>query len=184
MQDGSLFSVSGQGVLVSGGSRGIGRELAQAFAARGARVFISGRDPDTLAATAEEISIGEHAVRWVTCDVSSVEAIRSAVGQVLEELGQLDTLLNVAGVNIRQPADRFTPEQFDFVMDINLRGAFLMAQAVGKHLCQRGQGSIVNIDSLNSAGPLKSVTPYAMSKCGLNGMTRCWPWSGDLPVSA
>ena len=97
---------------------------------------------------------------------------RTAVVQIVATHGRIDTLLNVAGVNIRQPSEAFTPEQFDFVLNINLRGAFFMAQEVGKQMLRQGSGSIVNIDSLNSDAPLKYVTPYAMSKCGLNGMTR------------
>ncbi len=172
MQPDSLFSVENQVVLVSGGSRGIGLALAQGFAERGSHVVITGRDALTLASAAAAISVAAHPVQPVVCDVASPEQIGTAVQQVLECHGHIDTLLNVAGVNIRQPTDQFTEEEFDFVLDINLRGAFFMAQVVGRHLCERGTGSVVNIDSLNSAGPLTNVTPYAMSKCGLNGMTR------------
>lgn len=168
----ALFSVEGHVVLVSGGSRGIGKGLAQGFAERNAKVIITGRDQSTLEAAARDISLGEHPVHPVVCDVANPEQIQAAVRQVVETHGRIDTLLNVAGVNIRQPSEAFTPEQFDFVLNINLRGAFFMAQEVGKQMLQQGSGSIVNIDSLNSDAPLKYVTPYAMSKCGLNGMTR------------
>lgn len=172
MADDELFNVSNQVVLVSGGSRGIGKALARAFAARGAQVVISGREAETLKVTADEISVGSHPVQSVVCDVAEASQIEAAIQQVIAECGQIDTLLNVAGVNIRKPALDFTPEQFDFVLDINLRGAFLMAQHVGRHLVSRGTGSVINIDSLNSHSPLTNVTPYAMSKCGLNGMTQ------------
>jgi len=175
-----LFSVADQVVLVSGASRGIGRALARGFVERGARVVITGRDPDTLQATADELSRPadalldgpKHRAAAVVCDVSDPAAVSAAVAQVVAEHGRIDTLLNVAGVNIRQPAERFTEEQFDFVIDINLKGAFLMAQAAGRAMLRQGSGAIVNIDSLNSGGPLKNVAPYAISKCGLNGMTR------------
>ncbi|MBX3436643.1 MAG: SDR family oxidoreductase, partial [Planctomycetaceae bacterium] len=71
-----------------------------------------------------------------------------------------------------KPALDFTEEQFDFVLDINLRGAFFMSQQVGRHLVERGRGCVINIDSLNSQAPLAHVAPYAMSKCGLHGMTQ------------
>ncbi len=167
-----LFNVSEQVVLVSGGSRGIGKALARGFAARGAQVVITGRETGTLEAAAEEISTGSHAVKTVVCDVADSGQIEEAVKRVIADCGHIDTLLNVAGVNIRQPANDFSAEQFDFVLDINLRGAFFMAQQVGRHLVERGTGSVVNIDSLNSHSPLTNVTPYAMSKCGLNGMTQ------------
>ena len=167
-----LFSVSGQVVLVSGGSRGIGQGLARGFAERGARVIITGREQSTLDAAAAEIAAGGCACSGIACDVARVEEIEPLVRRVVSEYGRIDTLLNVAGVNIRQPADAFSPEQFDFVLDINLRGAFFMAQAVGRQMVSQGRGSVVNIDSLNSDAPLKHVAPYAMSKAGVNAMTR------------
>lgn len=178
MQD-TLFSVTDQVVLVSGGSRGIGRALAAGFAARGARVIITGRDAATLQPAAAAINDAvshatppRHAVGFEVCDVAEAPAVARTVAAVVEREGRIDTLLNVAGVNIRQPAERFTEEQFDYVLDINLRGAFWMAQAVGRTMLDRGRGCIINVDSLNTQGPLKNVTPYAMSKCGLQGMTR------------
>lgn len=168
----ALFSVADQVVVLSGGSRGIGKGLARGFAERNARVIISGRDQSTLETAAREISVGEHPVEPLRCDVAETDQIRTAVEQIVDAHGRIDTLLNVAGVNIRQPSEAFTPEQFDFVLNINLRGAFFMAQEVGKQMLRQGSGSIVNIDSLNSDAPLKYVAPYAMSKCGLNGMTR------------
>ena len=167
-----LFSVADKTILVSGGSRGIGAALARGFAQRDARVWITGRDAATLEAAAREISTGAHLVQCVVCDVADPQAIIQTVDQVNEAAGHIDVLLNVAGVNIRQPVESFTEEQFDFVLDINLKGAFLMAQAVGKKMIAQGTGAIINIDSLNTHAPLKNVTPYAISKCGLNGMTK------------
>jgi NAD(P)-dependent dehydrogenase (short-subunit alcohol dehydrogenase family) len=167
-----LFDVTDQVALVSGGSRGIGRALARGFVERGARVAILGRHEETLGRTAAELSVGPHPVLPVVCDVADSARIAAAVTRVVNEFGRIDTLLNVAGVNIRQPADQFSPEQVDFVLDINLRGAFLMALEVGRHLCRQGSGCVINVDSLNSGGPLKNVAPYAISKCGVNGMTR------------
>ncbi len=167
----TLFDVTDQVVLVSGGSRGIGKELARGFAARGAQVIVTGRDQETLAAAADEISVGPHAVVPVVCDVAETDQIEAAVEQVIGRFGQIDTLVNVAGVNIRQPAVEFTPEQFDFVLGINLRGAFFMSQQVGRHMIERESGNVINIDSVNSDSPLANVGPYAMSKCGLQGMT-------------
>ena len=173
-----LFSVSEQIVLVSGGSRGIGLGLATAFAQRGATVIVTGRKAETLRAAVElissEPSLGEKSstVESEVCDVADPDAIKATVARVLDRHSRIDTLLNVAGVNIRQPAVDFSEEQFDFVLDINLKGAFLMAQAVGRAMLQQGSGSVINVDSLNTRGPLKNVTPYAMSKCGLQGMTR------------
>jgi gluconate 5-dehydrogenase len=167
-----LFSVHDQVVLVSGGSRGIGRGLAQGFAKRGAQVVITGRNQEALEQTAHEISTSDSAVRPLVCDVSQPTAIRQLVGEVLEQYGRIDTLLNVAGVNKRKPAESFTVDEYDFILDINLKGAFFMAQEVGRHMIERRAGSQIHIDSLNTYAPLRGVLPYAMSKAGLSTMTR------------
>lgn len=169
----NLFSVCDKVVLVSGGSRGIGRALAEGFAKRGARVFISGRDAESLAKTAAEISCGAHPVETVVCDVSKPETIPPMVQAVVAKAGRIDSLLNVAGVNIRKRVETYTEEEYDYITDINLKGAFLVSQAVGRQMIeQKTGGTIINIDSLNTFAPLKGVLPYAMSKAGLGMMTR------------
>jgi gluconate 5-dehydrogenase len=168
----SLFCVKDKVTLVSGASRGIGRALAAGFAERGATVIITGRDQATLTATAEEISTETGKVVPIVCDVASVDAIKSTVAEVVSRFGKIDTLVSVAGVNIRQPSADFTEDDYNFVVDINLKGAFFIAQQVGQQMVQQGFGSIINIDSLNTYAPLKNVAPYALSKAGVVMMTR------------
>jgi gluconate 5-dehydrogenase len=167
-----LFSVADKVTLVSGGSRGIGRELARGFAEHGSQVIISGRDQKTLEQTAREISTGDKTVRPLVCDVSQPEQVDRLVDTIINDFGRIDTLLNVAGVNKRQRVETFTVEEFDFILDINLKGAYLMACAVGKQMIERKSGTQIHIDSLNTYAPLKGVLPYAMSKAGLGMMTR------------
>ncbi|MSU65954.1 MAG: SDR family oxidoreductase [Opitutus sp.] len=167
-----LFSVSGQVVLASGASRGIGRALAAGFAARGATLIITGREVVKLEATAKELAKGGATVRAIRCDVADAASIRELVKTVLGEFGHVDTLLNVAGVNKRKKAELFTPEEYDFIIDINLRGMFLLTQEVGRAMLARRKGAVINIDSLNTYAPLKGVLPYAMSKAGVSMMTR------------
>jgi gluconate 5-dehydrogenase len=167
-----LFSVADQVVLVSGGSRGIGRTLAQGFAERGARVIIAGRELSTLEAAAADMSRGRHRVQTVVCDVAKPDDVQRMVEAVIGEHGHIDTLLNVAGVNRRKRTELYTLEDYHFVADINLRGAFLVAQGCGRHMIERGSGAIINIDSLNTYAPLKGVTLYAMTKGGISIMTR------------
>jgi gluconate 5-dehydrogenase len=169
----SLFSVENRVVLVSGGSRGIGRSLAEGLAGRGARVFISGRDADTLQQTVREISTPSNRVEFIVCDVAQPDQIPAMVDTVIQKAGQIDSLLNVAGINIRKRVEDYTVEEFDKILDINMKGAFLVAQAVGRRLIsQKSGGTIINVDSLNSFRPLKAVQPYAMSKAAVSAMTR------------
>src|SRR5262245_27493174 len=108
-----LFSVAGQVVVVSGGSRGIGRALPEGFARRGASVVVTGRDAATLEQTASAITTSEAAVLPIVCDVTDPAAIDRLVAAVLGEFGRIDTLLNVAGVNRRMPAERLTEADYD-----------------------------------------------------------------------
>ena len=172
MED-KLFSVEGRVTLVSGGSRGIGFELARGFAERGAQVIITGREESTLkdAAGKIETSTGSK-VDTVVCDVSDVENIRSAVADVEKKFGRIDTLLNVAGVTIRKPAEEYTPEEYDFVTGVDIRGAFFMAQEVGKGMIRRKSGTQVHVESYNTFSPLTKIMPYVVSKFGMHGMIK------------
>lgn len=168
----ALFSVAEQIVLVSGASRGIGRAIAQGFADRGATVIITGRESSTLAATVDEIQTEDKRVQATVCDVADTQSVRQMTAAVLENYGRIDTLVNVAGVNRRKPALEVTEEDYDFVMDVNLKGAYVLSQCVGQAMVDRKSGSQINVTSLNNDRPLKNVTPYAMSKAGLGHMTR------------
>ena len=181
----SLFSVADQVVLVAGGSRGIGKAIARGFAERGARVVITGRELATLEKTAAEIGTpltpdpsppraeGRLApVVPLVCDMADPKAIERLVSAVVERRGRIDTLINVAGVNRRMPAERLSEADWDFIVDINLKGPALLSLAVGKHMLARGKGNQINIASLNNDRPLKGVMPYAVTKAGLSHMTR------------
>ena len=163
----SLFSVKDQVVLVSGASRGIGRAIAEGFAKRGARVIITGRETATL-----EKAAGEIGATPIVCDVASGKAIDRLVKAALDQFGQIDTLINVAGVNRRMLAEKLSEDDYDFILNINLKGPFLLSLAVGKAMLARGEGNQINIVSLNNDRPLKGVMPYAMSKSALSQMTR------------
>jgi NAD(P)-dependent dehydrogenase (short-subunit alcohol dehydrogenase family) len=108
----------------------------------------------------------------MVCDVAKKDAIDRLVKSALEEFGHIDTLLNVAGVNRRMLAEKLTEDDYDFILNINLKGPFLLSQAVGKAMLARGRGNQINVVSLNNDRPLKGVMPYAMSKSALSQMTR------------
>ncbi len=167
----NLFSVQDQIVLISGASRGIGRAIAQGFAERGATVVITGRTAETVEATARELS-GVGTVGAKVCDVADPQAITRTVEEVIAEHRRIDTLVNCAGVNKRMNVEDYTEEVYDFITNINIKGAFLMAQAAGRHMIAAGSGTIINIDSLNSHRPLNRVSVYAMAKGAMSQMTR------------
>jgi len=163
----TLFSVKDQVILVSGASRGIGRAIAEGLAQRGAKVIITGREADTLEATARAI-----AATPIVCDIAKKDAIDRLVATALDKFGHIDTLINVAGVNRRMLAEKLSEDDYDFILNINLKGPFLLSLAVGKAMLARGKGNQINVTSLNNDRPLKGVMPYAVSKAGLEQMTR------------
>ena len=169
----TLFSVKGRITLVSGASRGIGFELARGFAQRGALVIITGREEKTLAAAAEKIKETTGAqVDTCVCDVSDIDAIRKTVAYIKEKYQRIDILLNVAGLTIRKPAEEYTPEEFDYVTNVDIRGAFFMAQEVGKVMIAQKSGSQVHVESYNTFSPLTRILPYVVSKFGMHGMIK------------
>ena len=167
-----LFNVTGQIVLVSGGSRGIGRAIAEGFAQRGARVIISSRNPATLEEGVAALKGRGLEVESMVCDVAQPAAIDALVRRVMQDYGRIDTLVNSAGVNRRKPAVMVTEDDYDYLLDTNLKGAFFLSQAVGRVMIQQGRGNQINIASLSTDRPLKHVGPYAMSKAALAQMTR------------
>ena len=120
-----LFDVSDQVVLVSGGTRGIGRAISQGFAERKATVIVTGTRQETVDEALDAI-VGE-SVHGLVCDVADPQAIRTGVEHVITAHGRIDTLVNCAGVNRRKPALEVTEEDYDFILDINLKGAYIMS---------------------------------------------------------
>ncbi|TYL55502.1 3-oxoacyl-ACP reductase FabG [Nocardioides sp. BGMRC 2183] len=173
------FALDGKVALVTGASSGLGASFARALAGAGADVVLAARREDRLTALAEEIdATGRRAVA-VRCDVSSPEDCDAAVARAVESFGTIDVLVNNAGIGTAVPALRETPEEFRSVLDINLLGAYWMAQACGRVMSPGS--SIINIASVLAL--IKSFAPqaaYAASKAGLVGLTRdlAQQWSG------
>ncbi len=168
-----LFSVKDQVVLISGASRGIGEAIARGFAQRGATVVITGRVAETAEKAARDICPPGGCVRAKVCDVADAKAGQRMVDEVIAEFGRIDTLVNCAGVNKRMKVEEYTEEVYDYITNINIRGAFFMSLAVGRHMLRAGRGSQINIDSINSQRPLNRVAVYAMAKAAMSQMTRC-----------
>ena len=168
-----MFSVKDQVVLISGASRGIGRAIAEGFAAREAKVVITGRVAETIEQTAKEICSEGGTVVAKSCDVADVPAGQRLVDEVVEEFGRIDTLVNCAGINKRMMVEEYTEEVYDFITNINIRGAFFLSLAAGRYMIKAKSGSQINIDSINSHTPLNRVAVYAMAKAAMSQMTRC-----------
>jgi NAD(P)-dependent dehydrogenase (short-subunit alcohol dehydrogenase family) len=166
-----LFVVQDQVVIVSGASRGIGKAIAKGFADRDATVIITGRDATVLEATAAEIT-HDRPITAAVCDVTNSDAIRTLVAETVGRFGRVDTLVNVAGINRRKPTVDIREDDYDVIMNVNLKGAFLLSQQAGKQMIEQRSGCIINVESLNAHRPLKNVVPYALSKAGLSQMTK------------
>lgn len=168
----NAFRLDGRVALVTGASRGIGKALALALAAAGADVAVAGRDEATLAPVVEEIrALGRRSLA-VPLDVANVEAIPGAVNAVVEALGSLDILVNNAGLNIRKDSLDYTPDDWDFVMNANLKGTFFLTQAAGRRMVEQGRGKILNIGSMSAYLGLPTLPAYSSSKAALQQLTR------------
>ncbi len=164
----------GKRVLVTGGGTGIGREVAQAFLKQGARVVICGRRHGPLKDTVESQQPAFPDFHYVECDISDPEDVSELLEKVRQVLGGLDVLVNNAGVNERGNLEETTLKVWDRVMSVNLRGAFLVAQAVLPLLRESGRGAnVLNISSNLGRQAEQHQLVYSASKAGLDMFTRC-----------
>jgi NAD(P)-dependent dehydrogenase (short-subunit alcohol dehydrogenase family) len=165
--------LQGKRVVVTGASRGLGRAFAVGLAAQGAEVVINGTNAEKLAETHAAIeAVGGRAVSQLG-SVADYDVCQALIGRAVEELGGLDTLVNNAGVVHDRTLMRMTPEDFDDVIAVNLRGTWACSQAAALAMKESG-GHIINIISASAfTGPI-GQTNYAAAKAGVAGMTRCW----------
>ena len=155
--------------LITGAGRGIGRAIAERFACEGARVAVADIDPNAASATAA--AIGSDAL-GLAMDVSSKAAVLAGTAQVLDQFGQLDILVNNAGYLIYTTFESCSEENWDRIVDVNMKGPFLCAQAVIPHMKARRQGVIINMTSLAAkTGGLAAGPPYAAAKAGVHTLT-------------
>lgn len=163
------MELKGAKALVTGGSEGIGRGLAEALVRKGCEVVITGRHADALEATAREIGAG-----WIAGDVGvEADAVRT-VAEFVERHGRIDILVNNAGFGRFAPLVDMTLEDLEAVYRTNVFGAFLMAREAARHFVRQGSGNLINIASTAGTRGMKGGTAYASSKFALRGMTECW----------
>jgi len=163
-----LFDLGGRTALVTGGSRGLGLQLAHALGEAGARIMLSSRKAEDLEEAAADLQAAGIDARWIAADCSREEDIRKLADQTLERMGDIDILVNNAGAAWGAPAEDHPPEAWDKVMNLNVRGYFLLAQQVAKRsMIPRKGGRIINIASIAGLGgnpPEMNTIAYNTSK--------------------
>ncbi|MFC3714289.1 2-dehydro-3-deoxy-D-gluconate 5-dehydrogenase KduD [Sphingoaurantiacus capsulatus] len=164
------FDLSGRVAVVTGANTGIGQGIAVALAEAGADVALVGRSPATETAARIE-GLGRRAL-LIGADLSSIAPVEGVVAQAVEGLGGLDILVNNAGIIRRADAVDFTEEDWDAVIDTNLKSVFFLCQAAGKHMIARRRGKIINIASMLSFQGGIRVPSYTASKSGVAGLTK------------
>ncbi len=162
----------GRCALITGASSGLGAHFARLLAAQGARVALAARRLDRLEALARDIKAAGGTALAVACDVTDEASVVDAVARAAAGLGTLDVLVNNSGVTGRKPFLEASGEEWDSVLDTNLRGAFLMCREFARAAIAAGQGGrIVNVASILGLRTIKGVVPYSASKAGLCHMT-------------
>jgi 3-oxoacyl-[acyl-carrier protein] reductase len=171
------MKLAGKIALVTGGSRGIGRATALAFAAEGADIGFCHLNDDTKAEeTANEIrALGRRAMHG-SVDVADIVAGRAFADQAARELGPIDILFNNAGMNIRKPFEAYSEAEFDRIVAVHLKGMFFMAQAVYPAMVARARGCIINVASQRGLKGAVNSAPYSAAKAAIMGFTRALAW--------
>jgi len=170
-----LFDLSGKTAIVTGGSRGIGKEMAEGLAEAGASLMLCARREEWLSETLEEFRGKGFRVEGKVADVSKAEDVQAVVNETINVFGKVDVLVNNAGISWGAMPEEMPLAQWQKVLDVNLTGCFLFAQIVGREMLKNNSGSIINIASIaglksSANGPF--YAGYAASKAGLIGLTR------------
>ncbi len=170
-------SMQGKVVLITGGSRGLGRAMALAFAKQGADIVVVSRKIESCQATAREIeALGVRALPYAA-HVGDWDQLGKMVDDVYARFGKIDVLINNAGMSPLYPSmDQVSEALFDKVIDVNLKGAFRLCGLVGKRMYEGDGGSIINISSTASVKPSPTSEPYGAAKAGLNAITRSFAY--------
>ena len=176
------FRLDGKVALITGGARGLGQTMAIALAEAGADVALAGRSRDACEAAAVEIAAATgRTIRAFEADVTAGADVTRLAAEVAAACGSIDILVNNAGTNIRGTIEKLSEQDWDTVIDTNLKGPFLCARAIGPLMVARGWGRVINIGSILSVIALPGRAPYASSKSGVVGLTRvlALEWAGS-----
>ena len=161
----------GKTAIVTGGTKGIGRAIAEALAAEGLNVCVGARSVDEVKQTVRELEGAGASATGAACDVRVYEEVEALVAHAVEEFGGVDVLVNNAGVGLHKLVEETSPEEFQAVLETNLFGVFYGCRAVIPELKKRGGGYIINVSSLAGANPHPRMAAYSASKFALNGFS-------------
>ena len=181
MSKSNLFDLTGRVAIVTGGNGGIGKGLAMGFAGAGADIVVVARNQDKNTRAVEEIKCQGSKVIAVQVDLISKTDVDRAVSETINEFGRVDILVNNAGTNVRKRPEEYSVEEWDFILNTNLRSAFLCSQAVYPHMKSNGGGKIINIGSMFSIFGQELVASYGASKGGIVQLGRSLSvaWAAD-----
>jgi len=170
-EHGTTFDLTGKVAIVTGASRGLGQYFARALAAAGADLVLTSRHPESLREFQREIeALGRRAVA-LSLDVREQESIRRMAEDAAVHFGRIDILVNNAGCNVRKPALEVTWDDWNLILDTNLRGTFFVSQAVARQMVPRGYGRIINVGSVTSVNGYAGLGPYGASRGGVKQLT-------------
>jgi gluconate 5-dehydrogenase len=166
-----LFDLSGRVAIVTGTSRGLGQYMARALAKAGADLVLTSRTRDSLRTFEDEIKALGRQTLSLALDVRNLESIERMAAKAEKAFDHLDILVNNAGCNVRKPALDVTWDDWNLILDTNLRGSFFVAQAVARRMIPRGYGRIINIGSVTSVAGYAGLGPYGASRGGIRQLT-------------
>lgn len=171
------MELRGKVALITGGGTGLGREIALLYAKAGADIgIVYSRSADEAEATARDLRALDRRVAVLQADVASIDQVQAMVDRAVSELGRIDVLVNNAGTTAFIPfreVDQVGEDQWDRLMNVNVKGAFFCSQAVAPIMKRQGAGKIVNISSTSALRPTGSSIPYSVSKAALTHLTKC-----------
>ncbi|MFY9175609.1 MAG: glucose 1-dehydrogenase [Peptococcia bacterium] len=168
----NMFDLTGKVAIVTGATKGLGHAMAVALAQAGANIVVVSRTPQDCENVAKEIAALGVQTLAQPCDVTKKESIEELVVKTVEKFGKIDILVNNAGTAVTKPALELTEEEWDRVVNTNLKSIFLLSQAVGKHMAEQKSGKVINIASMFGLVGDKNVLPYLASKGGVIQLTR------------
>lgn len=174
-----MFNIKGKVALVTGSSHGLGKGYATVLGKCGARIVINSHVDTGLEETANELKALGIETYISKFDITKTKEVEAAIGKIEKEFGEIDILVNNAGIQIRHPLEEFPEEDFDAIINTNLKGAFIVSKAIAPSMIKKKCGKIINICSLQSALGRETIAPYAAAKGGLQMFTKamCVEWA-------